>query len=53
MLEKKIAKDPTHFGKGAIEGMAAPEAADNAAPMPTLKIPATATMALMLGGGDA
>ncbi len=54
MLEKKIAKDPTRFGKGAIEGVAAPEAANNAAaqtsfiPMLTLGIPATATMALML-----
>src|SRR6188474_320455 len=30
-LEKKIAKDPSRFGKGAIEGVAAPEAANNAA----------------------
>ena len=55
MLEKKIARDPSRFGKGAIEGVAAPEAANNAAaqtafiPMLTLGIPATATMALMLG----
>jgi TctA family transporter len=54
MLEKKIAKDPARFGRGAIEGVAAPEAANNAAaqtafiPMLTLGIPATATMALML-----
>jgi TctA family transporter len=54
MLEKKIAKDPARFGNGAIEGVAAPEAANNAAaqtafiPMLTLGIPATATMALML-----
>jgi putative tricarboxylic transport membrane protein len=54
MLEKKIAKDPARFGQGAIEGVAAPEAANNAAaqtafiPMLTLGIPATATMALML-----
>jgi TctA family transporter len=54
MLEKKIAKDPSRFGQGAIEGVAAPEAANNAAaqtafiPMLTLGIPATATMALML-----
>jgi TctA family transporter len=54
MLEKKIAKDPSRFGRGAIEGVAAPEAANNAAaqtafiPMLTLGIPATATMALML-----
>ena len=55
MLEKKIAKDPSRFGRGAIEGVAAPEAANNAAaqtafiPMLTLGIPATPTMALMLG----
>ena len=54
MLEKKIAKDPSRFGKGAIEGVAAPEAANNAAaqtafiPMLTLGIPASATMAVML-----
>ncbi len=54
MLEKKIAQDPARFGQGAIEGVAAPEAANNAAaqtafiPMLTLGIPATATMALML-----
>jgi len=54
MLEKKIARDPSRFGKGAIEGVAAPEAANNAAaqtafiPMLTLGIPATATMAVML-----
>ncbi len=55
MLEKKIAKDPTRFGKGAIEGVAAPEAANNAAaqtafiPTLTLGIPGSAVMALMLG----
>ncbi len=55
MLEKKIAKDPSRFGKGAIEGVAAPEAANNAAaqthfiPTLTLGIPATPVMALMLG----
>lgn len=55
MLEKKLAKDPSRFGKGAIEGVAAPEAANNAAaqthfiPTLTLGIPATAVMALMLG----
>jgi len=55
MLEKKIAKDPSRFGKGAIEGVAAPEAANNAAaqtnfiPMLTLGIPASAVMALMMG----
>ena len=55
MLEKKISRDPSRFGKGAIEGVAAPEAANNAAaqthfiPTLTLGIPATAVMALMLG----
>ena len=55
MLEKKLAKDPERFGHGAIEGVAAPEAANNAAaqthfiPTLTLGIPATAVMALMLG----
>jgi len=54
MVEKKIAKDPSRFGRGAIEGVAAPEAANNAAaqtafiPMLTLGIPASATMAVML-----
>jgi TctA family transporter len=55
MLEKKVAKDPSIFGKGAIQGVAAPEAANNAAaqtafiPTLTLGIPGSATMALMLG----
>ena len=55
MLEKKIARDPTRFGSGAIEGVAAPEAANNAAaqtsfiPTLTLGIPGTAVMTLMLG----
>ena len=55
MLEKKIAKDPSRFGKGAIEGVASPEAANNAAaqtnfiPMLTLGIPSSAIMALMMG----
>ena len=54
-LEKKIAKDPSRFGKGAIEGVAGPEAANNAAaqssfiPMLTLGIPSNAVMALMIG----
>ena len=54
-VEKKLAKDPSRFGKGAIEGVAGPETANNAAaqcafiPTLTLGIPATATMALMLG----
>jgi len=55
MLEKKLAKDPSRFGKGAIEGVAAPESANNAAaqtafiPTLTLGIPGSAVMALMLG----
>ncbi|KAB1083902.1 tripartite tricarboxylate transporter permease [Neorhizobium galegae] len=54
-LEKKISRHPEQFGKGAIEGVAAPEAANNAAaqtcfiPMLTLGLPGTATMALMIG----
>jgi putative tricarboxylic transport membrane protein len=55
-LEKKLARDPSRFGKGAVEGVAAPEAAANSAaftsfiPMLALGIPASTTMALMLGG---
>jgi putative tricarboxylic transport membrane protein len=55
MVEKKVAKDPSRFGRGAIEGVAGPEAANNAAaqtafiPTLTLGIPGSATMALMLG----
>jgi putative tricarboxylic transport membrane protein len=55
MVEKKLAKDPSRFGKGAIEGVAGPESANNAdaqckfIPTLTLGIPASATMALMLG----
>ena len=54
-LEKKMAKDPTRFGKGAIEGVAGPESANNAAaqtsfiPLLTLGIPTGAVMALMIG----
>ncbi len=54
-LEKKFSRHSTEFGKGAIEGVAAPEAANNAAaqtcfiPMLTLGLPGTATMALMIG----
>jgi len=54
-LEKKLAKDPSRFGKGAIEGVAGPEAANNAGaqtsfiPLLTLGIPANALMALMVG----
>ena len=53
-MEKKVAKDPSRFGKGAIEGVTGPEAAANAAamtnfiPMLTLGIPAGPAMALML-----
>jgi putative tricarboxylic transport membrane protein len=55
VLEKKLAKDPSRFGKGAIEGVAGPETANNAdaqckfIPMLTLGIPASGVMALMLG----
>jgi putative tricarboxylic transport membrane protein len=54
-LEKGIAKQPERFGKGAIEGVASPESANNAAaqttfiPLLTLGIPSTAAMALMGG----
>jgi TctA family transporter len=54
-LEKKISKNGAEFGKGAIEGVAAPEAANNAGaqtsfiPMLTLGIPSNPVMALMIG----
>jgi TctA family transporter len=54
-LEKRVAKQPERFGKGAIEGIMAPEAANNAAcntafiPTLTLGIPGDVVMALMLG----
>ena len=54
-IEKKIAKDPSRFGRGAIEGVAGPESANNAGaqtsfiPMLTLGIPSNAIMALMVG----
>jgi putative tricarboxylic transport membrane protein len=54
-LEKKIAKDPSRFGKGAIQGVAGPESANNAGaqtsfiPLLTLGIPENAVMALMVG----
>jgi len=53
-IEKKIAREPDRFGKGAIEGLTAPEAANNAAtqtsfiPTLSLGIPGDAVMALML-----
>ncbi len=54
-FEKKISKYSAEFGKGAIEGVAGPESANNAGaqtafiPMLTLGIPSTPTMALMIG----
>jgi putative tricarboxylic transport membrane protein len=54
-VEKRVAKDPSRFGKGAIEGVAGPESANNAGaqtsfiPMLTLGIPSNAVMALMVG----
>jgi putative tricarboxylic transport membrane protein len=53
--EIRMAKDKTRFGKGAIEGIAAPESANNAAaqtafiPTLTIGIPGSATMSIMLG----
>jgi putative tricarboxylic transport membrane protein len=54
-IEKKISKHPENFGKGAIEGVAGPESANNAAtggafiPLLTLGIPSNSVMALLLG----
>src|SRR4029450_2561484 len=54
-LEKKVSKHPERFGRGAIEGVAAPESANNAAaqtsfiPLLTLGIPPNPVMALMVG----
>jgi putative tricarboxylic transport membrane protein len=54
-LERRISKTPERFGKGAIEGVAGPEAANNAAagsafiPLMTLGIPPNAVLALLLG----
>jgi putative tricarboxylic transport membrane protein len=54
-LEKKVAKDPSRFGKGAIEGVAGPETANNAyagaalIPLFTLGIPSSPTVAILLG----
>jgi len=53
--EKKLARDPSRFGRGAIEGVAAPESANNAGaqtsfiPLLTLGIPPNAVMAIMVG----
>ncbi|WP_375259215.1 tripartite tricarboxylate transporter permease, partial [Citreimonas sp.] len=55
-MAKQSSKDPKSFGKGNIEGVAAPETANNAAstgsllPMLTLGIPGSPTTALLLGG---
>jgi putative tricarboxylic transport membrane protein len=55
-VEKKMSKTPERFGKGAIEGVAGPESANNAGaqasfiPMLTLGIPTNAVMALMVAG---
>lgn len=54
-LEKKLSKDPSRFGKGAIEGVAGPETANNSfcggalIPLFLLGIPSSATMAVLLG----
>jgi TctA family transporter len=54
-IEKKVSKNRDQFGKGAIEGVAAPESANNAGaqtsfiPMLTLGIPSNPVMALMVG----
>jgi len=54
-VEKKIADDPSQFGKGAIQGVAGPESANNAGaqtsfiPLLTLGIPENAVMAMMVG----
>ena len=54
-VEKRLSRTPERFGQGAIEGVAAPESANNAAaqtsfvPLLTLGIPPNAVMALMVG----
>src|SRR3954468_12998430 len=54
-VEKKVSSDPSEFGKGAIQGVAGPESANNAGaqssfiPLLTLGIPENAVMALMVG----
>lgn len=54
-LERRISKTPERFGKGAIEGVAGPESANNAGgqtsfiPMLTLGLPSNAVMAMMIG----
>ena len=55
VLERRLAKDPERFGQGAIEGVAGPESANNAAaqssfvPLLSLGIPANAVMGVILG----
>jgi putative tricarboxylic transport membrane protein len=54
-LEKRVAKDPDRFGKGAIEGVAAPEGANNATstagfvPLFSFGLPTAPSMAVLLG----
>jgi len=54
-IEKRVSKNPEKFGKGAIEGVAAPESANNSAaggafiPLLTLGIPANVVMAILIG----
>ena len=54
-LERRVAKDPSRFGKGAIEGVAGPESANNSAvaggmiPLLSLGLPSNAVTALLLG----
>jgi putative tricarboxylic transport membrane protein len=54
-IEKRVAKDPSRFGNGAIEGVAAPESANNAAastsfiPLLTLGIPPNIILAVLFG----
>ncbi len=55
IIEKRVSKNRTEMGQGAIEGVAAPESANNAGsqaafiPMLTLGLPSNAVMALMIG----
>jgi putative tricarboxylic transport membrane protein len=55
VLEKRVSKTPERFGQGAVEGVAGPESANNAAaqtsfvPLLTLGIPSNPVMALMMG----
>ncbi|MED4910879.1 tripartite tricarboxylate transporter permease [Brevibacillus centrosporus] len=55
IVEKKLSKDPSRFGKGAIEGVASPESANNGAsggamvPLLTMGIPGSGTTAILMG----